>query len=364
MLKSKNTLARIFDPILKRCVSYVASIGRQINTMRKQTQQNYPGAKKMRAQGVSKSSTPRSFGAIRNPQRKSEDVPAGYSRSLTSRFQRLTFGDHDLVSGIDMLGFVNGIAAGSNAATCFRVPCSPSFWTNTRVATESRLFGVYMPKKIVVHWQPAVGTTTAGAIIMGTLGVSNNIDGAYIPNALLASHGGVVSSIWKDCCCSMDLSGLTQKGYFLNDISEDGIPMNIYVDIPDNLNSAGYLWVEYVFEFRLSQTQQAEQALYSLVPITMTLTEASTALALVTGYTIGDAGSLTSNGSALNTYLLYAEAAKTNMIIDLGRVGTRHEFTVGTAGNTIILFDGEQMVYGKGNVLCSVYSAKPAGGTF
>lgn len=315
----------------------------------------------MRGQGVSKSSRTNPAPA-RQSHRNGDDIPAGFGRRITSKFNRISNSDHDIVSGVDLLTGTLGGAPTGTPATHFRVPCSPSFWTNTRVAAESRLFGIYTPRKIVVHWQPAVGTTTAGAIIMGTVGVANNFVGSSTSTALLASHGSVVSSIWRDCSCSMDLSGLTQKAYNLNDITEDGVPMNIYVQIPNITVAAGYLWVEYVFEFRLSQSMQAESALYSMLPTSMQLVNANTNQIISDGIGIGEAGVIVCNCVNSNIANMYYEVGLTNMVVDFGRVGTRLDITMGPGANSAQVYDGENLLFGKGGVNTSIYTARPAGG--
>jgi hypothetical protein len=292
------------------------------------------------------------------------NVPSGYARPLSHRFVRTTGPNGDIVVGTDLLGILSGNAAASNAATCFRVPCSPSFWAQTRVATESRLFGVYTPKKITLHWQPAVGTTTTGAIVMGTLDVANAISGAFSVNALLASRGGVVSAVWKDCKCEMDLSGLTQRAYHLNDISEDGNPLNVYVVLPDALSNAGYLWVDYIFEFKLAQTLQGEYAIYNLTPVDLTLTNASTTLNSTTGLTAGEHGVFTANGKASYVYRAYLEVGMTNVVADMGRLGLRQDFQVLANGTDVNLLEGTALLYGKSGLVVSVYPARAVGGSF
>lgn len=282
---------------------------------------------------------------------------------MRSSYARRTTKDIDTIVGCDLLAPLSGLAAASNGSATFRVPCNPLFWSNTRISNEIRCYNTFRPLQITLHWQPAVGTTTAGAVAMGSLCADSICPGASFMNALLASRGGTIGAVWEPQNCQMDLSGLTQRAYYVNGIDGDSIPVVAYIVVPTALANAGYLWVSYTFDCMMPCAIPTELAQYSLTPSNITLTDGSSALVTVPPpfFAIGYMGVLACNGSVNGTYFLYREAAKTNIVFDMGQVGSRYRYATQATTADINVYEGTLALFGAGGLVTSVFYARDTG---
>lgn len=164
--------------------------------------------------------------------------------------------DHDLIANI--------LTPVNFAGAALRIPCNPRFWPNTRAYQESLGFQCYNPRAITVHWRPAVGATTAGQVVGGSLAYDQQVGMLLVANALMASPGSQAGPVWKDMDFKMDLSVLTQLKYQLNDETDSGVPCAIYVILPSS--AVGMIEISYDIEMYGQSTAPVNIPLYDIIP--------------------------------------------------------------------------------------------------
>ncbi len=196
-----------------------------------------------------------SYSYMNNPRRTQPLASsAGSARPLNATSHRLK--DHDLILSVNA------------AVTYARIPCNPRLWPNTRAFQESLGWQTYTPHSITVTWQPGVAATTAGQITGGTLYFNQTVTDALRTNALMSTAGSYSGPIWQPCRFRMDLSALTQPKYFLASTEEDGVPADLYVEIP--ATAVGLLNIEYDISFSGHCTAPAQVPVYDIVARTIT----------------------------------------------------------------------------------------------
>lgn len=134
---------------------------------------------------------------------------------------------------------------------------TPTKWSGTRSASLAQTYASHRPLKCVVSWEPAVGTSTSGTIAVGTVfagaRLPNDSDGFNsLANALSATNGGFLTSIWNPSIKSINLGRNLRANQFpLFEVSADDIPFWICVATSDTSgNQIGYVAIETTFTLR------------------------------------------------------------------------------------------------------------------
>lgn len=141
----------------------------------------------------------------------------------------------------------------SEDQVAWMLPCTPTKWTNTRTATQCSIYSSYRPAFMRVSWRPNVGTHTNGSIAFGTLWDSsavNFVDKPAVMQALTASNGGFVSSIYLRTSSKIALStNLRANTFPCFDVQPDDIPfwLAVCIDAEESANILGNIEVTSVF---------------------------------------------------------------------------------------------------------------------
>lgn len=143
------------------------------------------------------------------------------------------------------------------AGLSLMLPMTPTKWAGTRSASLAQTYASHRPLVCKVSWEPAVGTSTSGSVAVGTV-----FAGARLPNdsdsfnslanALAATNGGFMTSIWNPSSKRINLGRNLRANQFpLFEVSADDIPFWICVATSDTSgNQLGYLNVETTFTLR------------------------------------------------------------------------------------------------------------------
>lgn len=110
----------------------------------------------------------------------------------------------------------------------FVIPFTPTKWQGTRTSTLLSTFSAYRPRRCIIRWNTALGTTTNGNIAIGTSfdGASFNSvtrDAAY--QALPTTNAGVATVIYRNTWRGVALStSLRANLYPTLNVDQDDIP--------------------------------------------------------------------------------------------------------------------------------------------
>lgn len=110
----------------------------------------------------------------------------------------------------------------------FALPFSPTKWAGTRTATLLSTFSSYRPRRCIIRWQTAVGTTTNGNIAIGTTFQGSSFNLTTRPTAyqaLPASNGGISTSIYRNTWKGVTLSSSLGANLYANfNVDPDDVP--------------------------------------------------------------------------------------------------------------------------------------------
>lgn len=188
-----------------------------------------------------------------NKSTKRKTIPVAYTRTSSSYATLRNSRDGSATLTTREIFPVSSQPAGLS----LMLPMTPTKWAGTRSASLSQTYASHRPLHCVVSWEPAVGTSTSGSIAVGTV-----FAGARLPNdsdsfnslanALAATNGGFMTSIWNPSTKPINLGRNLRANQFpLFEVSADDIPFWICVATSDTSgNQIGYLTVETKFTLR------------------------------------------------------------------------------------------------------------------
>jgi hypothetical protein len=145
---------------------------------------------------------------------------------------------------------VNGVASGLALA----LPYSPTKWGGTRTASLAAQYSSYRPLTCNIKWQPAVGTSQAGSIAIGTIFDGARLTGStfsQFAQSLPATNGGFVGTLWQRRASQIMLGrNLRANAYPTMQISEDEIPFWIVVATDSDKANLGFIVIESTMTLR------------------------------------------------------------------------------------------------------------------
>lgn len=187
---------------------------------------------------------------IAAPGMHSVAAPAVVSSVFTPYFNQSVRDGITVVRGRDLV--ITELICYQYASAIGRVPMNPALWLGTRLAVVAGTFMSHRPKRVIIHYQPASGTSVSGNIYFGTFTADTGFYGGAIARAQsLISSGGGSTPIWSPISADVSLVGLQQPWYDTEGIESDSIPLVTYfssANAPLN-QTAGSVWVEYEWEF-------------------------------------------------------------------------------------------------------------------
>jgi len=141
----------------------------------------------------------------------------------------------------------------------------------------------HKPQKVILHYQPSVGSSTNGNIYWGSFTPDTAFNGANIARTQsLVSTGGGSTPIWCPLSAEVSLAGLQKPWYDSEGTDTDSVPLVLYFAVGNVAADAvcGSIWIEYVWEFSrpyVGISSVADiQTYYDMLPRSLGLTNAST----------------------------------------------------------------------------------------
>lgn len=138
----------------------------------------------------------------------------------------------------------------------FLLPVCPTKWAGTRTSMLASTYTAHRPLSIRLTWLPAVGTTQAGNVAIGTVfdGARISLTGNFAEDSisLASTNGGLVSTIWKESKTDINLKrNLRANTFPLYEVSDDDIPLWIVVsESTKGSGLVGHLMVHAKFTLR------------------------------------------------------------------------------------------------------------------
>lgn len=144
-----------------------------------------------------------------------------------------------------------------SAGLSYMLPMTPTKWIGTRTQTLASSFTQSRPLAIEIGWEPAVGTSTAGSVALGTVWSgarlpSESDSWSSISRSLAATNGGFITTLWKHMRRTVDCArNLRANGFPMYEVQPDDIPFWILVASTDTTDTViGYLTVKSVITLR------------------------------------------------------------------------------------------------------------------
>lgn len=207
-------------------------------------------------------------------------LPATISSTFRPYFNQSVRSGVTVVSGRDLV--VTEVINRAGASAVARIPLNPRIWSGTRLSVLGGTFMSHKPQKVILHYQPSVGSSTNGNIYWGSFTPDTAFNGANIARTQsLVSTGGGSTPIWCPLSAEVSLTGLQKPWYDSEGTDADSVPLVLYFAVGNVAADAvcGSIWIEYVWEFSrpyVGISSVADiQTYYDMIPRSMGLTNAS-----------------------------------------------------------------------------------------
>lgn len=177
-------------------------------------------------------------------------LPAASGARYHNRWSIRQSGGATYVTGTDLLNFDANRSAGV-AGVFWTFPVNPVYWTGTQIAALASSFMSYRPMRIQVHYQPKVGTNTAGSVYFGTA-FDKAVTSSNTPRMLTTSNGGFMTQVYNRATSNVRCgTSLPQNLYKIagspDDVDSNPFTMIAYTDA-NVAGAPGDFTISYVFK--------------------------------------------------------------------------------------------------------------------
>lgn len=248
----------------------------------------------------------------------------------------------------------------------FMLPLTPTKWTGTRSATLCSTYTAFRPISVEVLYQPAVGTTVQGNIVVGSVfdGASANLadlDRAIV--SLPATNGGFISQLYKPMSSRINLATALRYNLFpLYNIGPDDIPAWIVVAVQSSIE-ANTLIGNIVVRIRASLKNPATNPTQTISSLNVrsTITRTVVEGAATTVMTVAKSALTTALEVGKDYYAVFGKALKNTSDGDILRPLGFMSVNCSSSDETNYSFDLDNNIATSANILTSIIGSSPVG---